>query len=279
VVQKFVLETARVLERIIRPADKLGGAMRLDGVEIKVSCSRDQTRMAVEKLQLPEPPTPWQIYFVEDANPATMATPLLDLHVVIRARVRPDDDDDVTIKLRPCRASQLPDRWLGDTAKELKVEADWAGDRHVLAASLTEDRRQSLIPAVVAGQRAFAELFTRRQLDFLTDCAGTTINLDALTILPPVTAVRWGKEVTLGPRELGLRAERWTVGGLDFLELSAVVEAGEDTSTVIQEAAIKQANMLAFVDSLGISVPQDQETKTRQVLNYLVASTLRISDG
>jgi hypothetical protein len=69
------------------------------------------------------------------------------------------------------------------------------------------------------------------------------------------------------------------VGGLDFLELSAVVEAGEDTSTVIQEAAIKQANMLAFVDSLGISVPQDQETKTRQVLNYLVASTLRISDG
>jgi hypothetical protein len=185
----------------------------------------------------------------------------------------------VTIKLRPCRASQLTDRWLADTAKELKVEADWAGDRHVLAASLTEDRRESLIPAVAARQRAFAELFTRPQLDFLTDCAGATINLDALTILPAVTAVRWGKDVKVGPRELGFRAERWTVGDLDFVELSAVVEAGEDTSTAIKEAAIKQAKILAFVESLGISVPQDQETKTRQVLNYLVASTLQISEA
>ena len=240
--------------------------MRLDGVEIKVSFSHDQTPTAVTALNLPSPPPPWQIYFCEDVNPGISTTPLLDLNVIMRARVRPDDDDDLTIKLRPCRTSQFTDRWLEDT-KKLKIEADWAGTRRVLAVSNTEEKQESVIPAVVAKRRPFIDLFTQQQLDFLVDCVGSVINLGTLTVLPPVTAVRWGKRVTVGPPELELRAERWTVDDLDFLELSAV--AG------VEKASAKQAAILEFINSLGLAVPEDQEPKTRQVMNHLVRASLR----
>jgi hypothetical protein len=255
-----------MLNRRHQRADQWRFAMRLDGVEIKVSFSRDQTPTAVRALNLPPPPPLWQIYFCEDVNPGAPTTPLLDLNVIIRARVRPDDDDDVTIKLRPCRSSQFTDRWLEDT-KKLKVEADWAGNRHVLAASHTEKPQKSVIPAVEAKQRPFTDLFTDQQLDFLADCADASINLGTLTVLPPVAAARWGKKVIVGPPELELRAERWTVDNLDFLELSAVA--------AVKDASAKQAAILDFVNSLGLSVPEDQEPKTRQVLNHLVRNSLR----
>ena len=234
--------------------------MRLDGVEIKVSFSRDQTANAVERLSLPPRPDHWQINFCEDVNPGVLGTPLLDLGLVLRARIRPDDDDDVTIKLRPCRGSQLLNRWVKETNR-LKVEADWAGARHALAASHTEKRPKPIIPAVVAGQRPIRDLFTDQQLKFLADCAGATVNLDTLTVLPPVTAVRW-KNVAAAPEELGLRAERWTVDELDFLELSVVAP--------VEEASAKQAAVGQFVESLGLDVPDEQETKTRQVIEHLV---------
>ena len=235
-----------------------------DGVEIKVNFSRNETPTAVQQLQLPAQPQSWQIYFCEDVNPGAPATPLLDLNVILRARVRPDDDDDVTVKLRPCRSSQFSDRWL-EMTKKLKIESDWAGDRRVLAASHTEKQQNSLIPAVVAKQRPPTDLFTVEQKDYLADCAGATINLNTLTVLPPVTAVRW-KNVAVAPPELELRAERWTVDDLDFLELSAVAP--------VERAAAKQAAILEFVRSVGLPVSEDQETKTRQVMKHLVGSSL-----
>ena len=219
--------------------------MRLDGVEIKVSFSRDQTPMAVKKLKLPSPPTPWQIYFCEDVNPGAPATPLLDLNVIMRARVRPDDDDDVTIKLRPCRSSQFTDHWLEDTTKKLKVEADWAGDRRVLAVSHTEDQQESVIPAVVAKQRPFTDLFTKRQLEFLDRLRGRHDQSPDPNRTSPGDRGPVGKKVTVGPPELGLRAERWTVDDLDFLELSAVVEAAEDASKAVEKARPSRPTFLS----------------------------------
>jgi hypothetical protein len=238
--------------------------MRLDDVEIKISFTREQTPRAVQELALPARPDSWQIHFCEDVTPTVPSTPLLDLGVILRARIRPDDDDDFTVKLRPCRGSQLTDHWVKETDK-LKVEADWAGDRHVLAASHTDKRPQALIPTVVAKQLPFKDLFTEQQLAFLVDCASVTINLDALTVLPPVTAVRW-KNIAAAPQELGLRAERWTVADLDFLELSAVAP--------VEEAASKQDAIHHFLSSLGLEIPDEREPKTRQVMEHLVRISL-----
>jgi hypothetical protein len=244
--------------------------MRFDGAEIKVTLSGDRTGAAVDELGLPPGVEPWAIYFCEDVTAGlSPETPLLDRNVVLRARDKPGGKDDTTIKLRPCRRSQLTDHWLdasdgksGSGEKwEFKVEAEWSGDRRALAASHTADRRGGLVADVAHGRRAVEQLFTAEQLDFLRECSGLAINLGTLTVLPAVTATRW-RSVETAPPELGVRAERWTVDDLDFLELSIVADLGE--------ARAKQDALTEFVRSRGLVVDAHQQNKTRLVLEKLV---------
>jgi hypothetical protein len=88
--------------------------MRFDGVEIKVTLQGDQTQSTVGALHLPSDGSRWQIYFCEDGTAGiSPGTPLLDLGVVLRAREESGGGkDDTTVKLRPCRRSQLTDAWL-----------------------------------------------------------------------------------------------------------------------------------------------------------------------
>jgi hypothetical protein len=243
--------------------------MRLDGVEIKTTIAGDATPAAIRALALPPGRPPWEIFFCEDVTDGlSAATPLLDVGVILRARAKPGGKDDTTVKLRPCRRSQLPDRWLEaekDDDWELKVEADWAGDRRALAASLTADRRNGLVAAVSRGERPVEDLFVAEQLAFLRESSTIGINLATLTVLPAVTATRWGS-VDGTPAGLDLRAERWTVGDLDFLELSAVAP--------VDGAPAAQQLLAGFVESLDVGAPPDQETKTRQVLRSLVEREL-----
>ena len=45
---------------------------------------------------------PWSIFFVEDVTPGLCSsTPLLDRHLIIRARQKTNGKDDLTIKFRP----------------------------------------------------------------------------------------------------------------------------------------------------------------------------------
>jgi hypothetical protein len=244
--------------------------MRFDGVEIKVTLGGDLTGQAVQELALPTE-EPWQIWFWEDVTPGNgPETPLLDKGVILRARDKARGDDDATIKLRPCRRSQLTDPWLAATTGktedgdkwELKLEADWSGDRRVLAASHSCERPGGAVRQAGRGDRSVTDLFTPDQLMFLQDCSGTAINLSTLTALAPVTAMRW-KEIPAAPPGLDVRAERWTVGDLDFLELSVVAD--------LAQARRRQAALTAFVWSRGLTIGSQQQSKTRQVLEHLVA--------
>jgi hypothetical protein len=245
--------------------------MRLDDVEIKVTVAGDGTAAAVRALGLsPDRPT-WRIYFCEDVTEGlTARTPLLDAGVILRARDKSGGKDDTTVKLRPSRRSQLPDRWLaaekGDDW-DLKVEADWSGDERVLACSLTADRHEGLVAAIGRGGGAVEDLFGKDQLDFLRECAPIPVTLGAVTVLPPVTATRWGK--VEGTPDPDVRAERWTVGDLDFLELSVVAPVAQAPAT--------QERLVGFVTARGIAVPRKQEPKTRRVVEHLVAGVL--ADG
>jgi hypothetical protein len=60
-----------------------------------------------------------------------------------------------------------------------------------------------------------------------------------------------------------VRAERWTVDDLDFLELSVVAD--------LSEARGRQADLTAFLSSRGLAAGSQQQNKTRQVLEHLVA--------
>jgi hypothetical protein len=244
--------------------------MRLDGVEVKVSLDSDQTAEAVRALDLADV-TPWKIFFVEDVTTGLCSgTPLLDQHLIVRARQKTKGKDDVTVKFRPGRRSQLTDSWLATTRTadgkldaELKVEEDWAGERRVLSISLTAERPNDLVAAVAAGEAGIGALLTDDQRRLVDECAGILVNLAALTMLPAVSAMRWPTFAAPGPggSALDVRAERWTVHDLDFLELSIAVE--------VQAAQAAQAALIAFVEGKGLQQSVG-EAKTSQVLQQLV---------
>jgi hypothetical protein len=248
----------------------MGSDMRLDRVEIKVNLSGDQAMSVVERLELPPVEQPWQIYFCEDvARGVSAAVPLKEAGVILRARHRPDRKDDSTIKLRPGRRSQLTDAWLeADEGEdwELKVEADWSAGRRVLAISNTADRPDDVVVDAGHGRRPATSLFTESQKAFLRDCSPIGINLRTLTVLPPVTATRWDT-VEKAPGHLDVRAERWTVDHLDFLELSTVTKQ-------LADAESRQSALVDYVDSLGLTLDTAPESKTDRVLKHLAMRTL-----
>ncbi len=194
--------------------------MRLDGVEIKVSVGGRDVARALDALGLDPGGQPRRIGFVEDATVGT-ALPLFHQGVVLRVRQTGDDEGDATVKLRPCRRSQLTESWLGlqeGDGWKLRVEEDWAGPRRALAASCVADLEPDRIASVLAGKDPVHRLFADGQRQFLSDCTGVPINLDALTLLPLVGATRWEDVEVQGVKKVV--AERWTIDELDFLELS-----------------------------------------------------------
>jgi hypothetical protein len=214
----------------------------------------------------------WKIFFAEDVTTGLCsATPLLDQHLIVRARQKTTGRVDVTVKFRPARRSQLTDSWLattktgdGEFDSELKVEEDWAGERRMLSISLTAERPDGRVAAVAAGERGIRALLTDDQERLIEECAGTFVNLAALTMLPAVSAIRWPTFAVPRPDgrpALEVRAERWTVRDLDFLELSIAVE--------VAAAQMAQAALIAFVEREGLQLSTG-EAKTTKVLQRLV---------
>ena len=242
--------------------------MRPKSVEIKVTVAGGNVGEAVAALGLPEGQG-WRILFCEDVTAGVASsTPLLDIGVVLRARKKSGTKGDSTVKLRPCRWSQLSGNFFANRdndSAELKIEADWAGPKRTLAASLTTDWDDDRVVAVQSGNLPPADLFDQEQRRFLEQCSNGLVNLDALTALADITATRW-KEFpakVAGP-DLSVRAERWVIAGaIDFLELSIVSD--------LVRAERDQAALQYFLADRSLIVEQNQENKTQRVLSYLVA--------
>jgi hypothetical protein len=130
---------------------------------------------------------------------------------------------------------------------------------------LRQPPAQPLGAAVAAGERDINALLSDDQKRLIEECAGTFVNLATLTMLPAVSATRWPTFAapTPGGPAPDVRAERWTVQDLDFLELSIMVK-------VVEKAQAAQAALIAFVEGKGLK-PGVGETKTSQVLQRLVA--------
>jgi hypothetical protein len=237
--------------------------MRRNSVEIKISFGRRQVDGALEALGLGTNGERREIGFLED-NTVGMVLPLFHQGIVLRVRQIEGERGDSTVKLRPCRRSQLTESWLGKKEGdgwELRVEEDWAGTRRVLAASCVADLPGGRIGSVRAGTEPIRRLFNEGQERFLSDCAGIQINLNALTLLPAVTAIRWDK-VRIQALE-DVVAERWTIDDLDFLELSI----RRDT---VEEALAAQEALEQGIQALNLERDDANKSKTELVLAYLV---------
>ncbi len=240
--------------------------MRLDGVEMKVNVFGTDVPDAMDVLDLDDEST-MRIWFYEDLTPGVPPLPLLEAGLILRVRVRDDGDVDTTVKLRPCRRSQLTPHWLDiESEGDLKftVEEDRSGSNRVLAASCQVERGASSVAPLEGPPYLLTELLSKQQLDLLDSCSTIRVNVAELVALGPIEATRW-KEVG-GPdyADLKARAERWTVRGRDFLEISARADS--------DDAAATYSRLEELVLERGLALDVNQESKTRRVLTALVPS-------
>jgi hypothetical protein len=236
---------------------------RLDGIEVKVTLGAEQVQAARHALALSgDDGRRRRIYFCEDVAAAggPAALPLLDNGIILRLRQNKGSKDDSTVKLRPFDQARLTPRWRHARTHdgwEFKVEGDWVGDRHVVAASLVADQDQ--VQEAGRGEAPPSRAFSAEQEQFLSDCAPVRVDLDGLRVLGPVDAIRW-KDVPLG--DFKAVAEQWDVNGaLRFLELSILVGPAQ--------AVDAQRSFTDLIAAKGLDPDTRQETKTRLVLEHL----------
>jgi hypothetical protein len=239
--------------------------MRLDGVEIKVSLAGANVTTALEALKIDPASDPHRrrVGFIEDVT-VGHDLPLLQCGIVLRVREFGDEDGDSTVKLRPCRRSQLTRAWIdkrdGDGWR-LRVEEDWAGTRHVLAVSCVSDLPSGRIDASATGREPLRRLFNDGQERFLSECGSARVNLDALTLLPLIDTSRWTDGRLGGVSDVVV--ERWTIDDLDFLELSIRADDKDRART-------EQQRLEGEVGTLGLERDDADESKTQRVLAHLV---------
>lgn len=186
-------------------------------------------------------------------------------------RLRSGKSEDSTVKLRPCRRTQLTPGWAdgfkGGNKFECRVEADWAGPRRALAASAVLEMESGLIDAVALERADAGILFNGKQQEFIRDCADLRIALGGLTPLGPVRATRW-KNITVG--EFGTDIEWWAAGDFDFLEASYRSESGAEQQQLRLEAAVRAP---------GLMIDDDRGSKSRRVLAELARMASQAPNG
>ncbi|MEU4948214.1 hypothetical protein [Streptomyces lavendulae] len=174
---------------------------------------------------------------------------------------------DLTVKLRPC--TPLPGPWQEEREEEnweYRIEEDRAGPDFaaVLAASLEADRKFD--EALDAERGSLGDLVTKPQLELLEAADADGEDLDALTALGPVHAVKWKQDWDGLPGSVAI--EEWTTdGGLRFLEVSVRADAAD--------APRVQDLLGQGLRDRGLTPPQAGDTKTRAVLTALARELLR----
>ncbi|MEV6426557.1 hypothetical protein [Nocardia sp. NPDC051463] len=239
--------------------------------EIKINIAGDFERSR-EILRLPKG-KPRRVRFLEITSGHRSFVPLLDAGIILRLRSEKNSDES-NVKLRPCVPDQLVGRWTAnfhiDPDFSYKVEGDWSGANHVLAASAVAKLQPGLADRVADGNADPTTVFGDIQRQFLAQCGEIPDALQQeLTVLGAIEATKW-RDVPLEGFDVGdVNAERWIVNGFDFLELSIRVADGNDPEPV-------QRNFEAAVGGTGLSISDVRESKTRIILESLAESASRV---
>jgi hypothetical protein len=204
-----------------------------------------------------------ELYFLDDLTPGIpQQLPLLHNGVVLRIRAGSDKADS-TVKLRPCRRSQLRPRWVKTItgghhglSAELTAQQDWSGERHTLAVSAVTKPSPEKVKTLLHDHPG--KLFNTAQRQFLTDCGGMYVNPEQLVALGPIKITRW-KELAFDDFELN--AERWQLGDLDVVEVSVV--------TGLDQATLQQVALHDAITAAGLTLRTEERNKTETFLAAL----------
>jgi hypothetical protein len=180
--------------------------------------------------------------------------------VVVRARRTQGAADDTVVKLRPVVPDELP-RELRDH-QDFVVEVDAMPGSYVCSGSFKGRTKAGGVLDAVGGRKPRSKLFSKQQRAFYADHAPEGIELDDLSVLGPVNALK----LKISPAGLGRRlaVELWFYpDGARILELSTKCAPDDwfDAATESRD----------FLQGLGVELTGEQSTKTRSALEYFAA--------
>ncbi len=242
-------------DRLAELLDLLQGA---DSVELKLTVPLEQQRSAVEALALdPLEAEVRMIYFFD--------TPDLVLNrngVVVRARRMQRKGEDAIVKLRPVVPEQLSPKLRA--AEGFGVEVDAMPGGFVCSGRLKREKPSLGVEAAARGEQPLSSVFSKRQRKLYAEHAPEGIELDSLSTLGPIFALKLKSVAPGGGRKLV--TELWLYpDGSRILELSTKCPPGEAFDVA--------AESRAMLEGLGISLDGEQETKTKRALDFFTGAS------
>jgi hypothetical protein len=238
-------------------ADELQRLLELiegaDSVELKLTIPQDARASASRALGVdPLDAQLRQVFFFD--------TPDLVLNaagVVVRARRRQGELGDTVIKLRPVVPSELPDEIRRSPSFGVEVDAMPGG--YVCSGSFKGAASNEDIAMAARGDGPIRKLFSKEQRAFYATHAPSGVKLDDLSVLGPIPTLRvkWKPEGS----KRKLVGELWLYpDGSQIVELS--------TKALPSEAFQAAVESRAFLESRGLDLGGEQQTKTKTALQF-----------
>lgn len=222
-----------------------------DTVELKLTVPESDQRSAVAALEMdPLQAEIRQVYFLD--------TPDLLLNrdgLVVRVRRVQRKQDDSVVKLRPVVPAELPAEVRAAPGFGAEVDAMPGG--YVCSGSLKGSVKAGGIQRAVAGEEPLRKLLSKPQRALFRDRAPEGVTLDDLSLLGPIFVLK----LKFSPEGYGRRlvAEMWL-----YPDSTRVLELS--TKCAPDEAFQVAAETRAFLSERGLSIDEEQETKTGRAL-------------
>ena len=239
--------TADQLEEI------LGLLRGADTAELKLTIPESDHYQSLRALRIdPLDARMRQIFFFDTPDLALNAA-----GVVVRARRIQDSAADTVVKLRPVVPDDLPKKLRKDPSFGVEIDAMPGG--FVCSASLKGRTTNDAVKEAIAGTRSVRKLYSKIQRAFFAEHAPDGIGLGDLVVLGPIPVLK----LKLTPEGFGrkLAVELWQYpDGSRILELSTKCRPGEAVDVA--------AEARAHLESIGIDLSGEQQTKTATALRY-----------
>ena len=193
------------------------------------------------------------VYFFD-----TPGLDLFDAGLVLRARKKHGDVDDTTVKLRPVDPARIPVDWT--TTEGFEVEMDRVGDNQIISAKLTAEQDEGEIDEAVDGRRPLRRLFSSDQERLITEFGPTRRRVGGADHHGARSGSRSGRSTR---RSSGTRWSR-SVGSSPT---APTLSSCRSRSSRARPRRLP-ATSRAYLESLGLDVGGDQQTKTRGALTF-----------
>jgi hypothetical protein len=238
-------------------------ARQSDSVELKLTVPEHAYRSTRTELGLdPLDAQIRQVFFFD--------TPDLRLNqagIVARARRIQGRESDSVVKLRPVVPEALTPEVR--TSPNCFVELDAMPGGYVCSASLKGKLPPTIVRSTIEDGTPLRKLFSKEQRSFFKANAPDGLALDDLSVLGPIFVLK----LKTTPAGLARRlvTEMWIYpDGSRLAELSTKCAPGE--------ALAVAAEVRAFLDSRGLDLSGDQQTKTKTALQFF-ASELQAANA